>query len=248
MYEVDGIKMELTQIEFLQGVFSLIFVIITFILAAKVMYKYFDKRNTEYLYFGLGWIGIANPWIPDAITFIMILLTGAPLNPILYFIIGFAFFPALVLFWLIAFKEVVFANKYKLFIFAYIVLNIIFEIGFFFLLFTDIEQVGVHITPFQVEFGIFMIVYFLIMVVIALITGMIFSIRSWKFDEPIIKLRGKFIFLAYITFCTAVVVDTVLGATDPIWIIFNRILLMISGILFYIGFMLPERIRKIFIK
>lgn len=240
--------MELTQVELLQGVFSLIFVIITFILATKIILKYFEKRNKEYLYFSLGWIGMAGPWIPDAITFIMILLTGAPLSPILYFIIGFAFFPPLVLCWLIVFKEFVFSERNKIIMIVYTIISIIFEIGLFFLLFTDIKQVGVHITPFQVEFGIFMIIYFLFVVVIALIYGLTFSIRSLKIDNSIIRLRGKFVLVGFITFSIAVVVDSILGTIDPMWIIFNRILLMISGVLFYLGFMLPEWVKKLCIK
>ncbi|MFX0071103.1 MAG: hypothetical protein ACFFAO_08435 [Candidatus Hermodarchaeota archaeon] len=239
--------MELNQVEFLQGLFSLIFVIIAFILATKIMLKYFEKRNTDFIYFSLGWIGIANPWIPDAITFITILLTGAPLSPVLYFIIGFTFFPVLTLFWVIVIRKIVFAKYYNLVLIIYLAISIIFEIGFFFLLFTDIEQVGVHTTPFQVEFGIFMIVCLLCMVVMAIIVWMIFSIGSMKLDDPNFKLRGKIIFLAFIAFFTAIIVDSVLGAIDPLWIIFNRIILIISGILFYIGFILPERIKKIFI-
>ena len=73
--------MELTPIEFLQGVCSVIFVIITFILAIKIFIKYFEKRNKDFILFSLAWIGMSSPWIPDAITFIMIISTGSPLAP-----------------------------------------------------------------------------------------------------------------------------------------------------------------------
>ena len=74
-----------------------------------------EAITVRIVYALMGWIGMAGPWIPDAITFVMILLTGAPLSPILYFIIGFAFFPPLVLCWLIVFKEFVFVFVKALF-------------------------------------------------------------------------------------------------------------------------------------
>lgn len=241
--------MELSQIEILQGIFSLIFVAITFIIAIKIMLKYFEKRNRDFILFGLAWIGLSNPWIPDAITFIMILLTGSPLNPALYFIIGFAFFPVLIYCWMVAFASFVYEDKQKYILIMYAIISIIFEIAFFYLLFTDIDQLGVFKTPFQVEFGLMMIIFLIINGIYALVTGLLFSIRSIKIDnDPEINLRGKLLIVAFLSFSIAVIVDTTLGSFDPVWIFFNRILLMFSGVFFYMGFILPERIKKIFLK
>ena len=239
--------MELTPIELLQGIFSLIFVIITFIIAIKIFITYFEKRNKDFILFSLAWIGMASPWIPDALTFIMIISTGSPLAPELYFIIGFAFLPFLVYCWVLVFVDFI-AEKKKILKILYIGISVVFEIGFWILLFTDIEQIGVHITPFQVDFGIFMIIYFLFIVVLAFTTGAIFSLKSLKIESPTIQLRGKLIFLAFTTFCVAVIIDSVLGAIDPIWIVINRIILMFSGLLFYMGFIMPEWTQKLFIK
>jgi len=240
--------LELTPIELLQGIFSLIFVIITFIIAIKILLKYFERRRKELVYFSLAWIGMSSPWLPDAITFILIILTGSPLAPELYFIIGFAFIPALVFCWVKIFVDFVFTEKQKVIIILYLIISIIYEIGFWYLFFTDIEQLGVHTTPFQVDFGIFMIAYFLFIVVLAFVTGTIFSLQSLKIETPTVQLRGKLIFLAFTTFCVAVIIDSVLGAIDPIWIVVNRIVLMFSGLLFYMGFIMPEWTQKLFIK
>jgi hypothetical protein len=240
--------MELTQIEIWQGTFSSLYVLISIILAIAILVKYFDTRSNELILMSVSIIAICFSWMPDAINFLLILLTGSHLSIAVYFLIGFAFLPILIFCWLILFTNFAFKDQQKIILIIFIVCNIFYEVLFFYFLFNNIEELGVYRTPFQVEFGIFMEIYLVSMVGLVFVTGMIFSYKSLKRDEPDIKLRGKMIFLGFLSFTIGAALDSTLGAVNPILIVFIRIFLILSSILFYLAFILPEWFKKIFLK
>ena len=63
--------MVLEVVDFLQGLFSLLFVIISLVLGFTILTKFFKYKSKLYILVGLSWIGVANPWFPDSISFLM---------------------------------------------------------------------------------------------------------------------------------------------------------------------------------
>ena len=248
--------MALELVDFLQGLFSLLFVLISLILGFKILSKYFKYRSNLYILVGLSWIGVANPWFPDSISFIMNLVLQESLPVELYFIIGNAFIPLALLTWLIAYTNMISKKRQKLVISITIILSIVFEIVFFYLLITDIDQIGIinPARPFTVDFGIFITIYLLVVIVIMFITGIIFAQRSVKSSDKDIKLKGKLLRAAFITFTVAAILDSLLGAifedpTDPIlsiMVVATRVLLIIAAFEFYGGFILPKWMHSLF--
>ncbi len=242
--------MALELVDFLQGLFSLLFVLISLILGFKILSKYFKYKSNLYILVGLSWIGVANPWFPDSISFIMNLVLQESLPVELYFIIGNAFIPLALLTWLIAYTNMISKKRQKLVISITIILSIAFEIVFFYLLITDIDQIGIinPARPFTVDFGILITIYLLVVIVIMFITGIIFAQRSVKSEDKDIKLKGKLLRAAFITFTVAAILDSLLGAifedpTDPIlsiMVVATRVLLIIAAFEFYGGFILPK--------
>lgn len=242
--------MALVIVDILQGLFSLIFVLISLILGFKILSKYFKYKSKLYILVGLSWIGVANPWFPDSISFIMNLAVQQSLPVELYFIIGNAFIPLALLTWLIAYTNMISKKRQKLVIGITIFLSIIFEIVFFYLLITDIDQIGIinPLRPFTVDFGIFITIYLLIVIVVMFITGLIFAQRSVRSEDKDIRLKGKLLRAAFITFTVAAILDSLLGAifedpTDPIlsiMVVATRVLLIIAAFEFYGGFILPK--------
>lgn len=242
--------MALELVDFLQGLFSLLFVLISLILGFKILSKYFKYKSNLYILVGLSWIGVANPWFPDSISFIMNLVLQESLPVELYFIIGNAFIPLALLTWLIAYTNMISKKRQKLVISITIILSIAFEIVFFYLLISDIDQIGIinPARPFTVDFGILITIYLLVVIVIMFITGIIFAQRSVKSDDKDIKLKGKLLRAAFITFTVAAILDSLLGAifedpTDPIlsiMVVATRVLLIIAAFEFYGGFILPK--------
>jgi len=248
----------LELVDYLQGSFSLIFVIISVIIGITILSKYFKFKNRLYILVGISWIGIANPWMPDSISFLMNVFIQQSLPVELYFIIGNCFIPIALLTWLIAFTDMLYRKAQKKVIIITIILSILFEILFFILFFIDIDLIGVinPDRPFTVDFGIFITIYLMIIIVVMVITGVKFAQKSVKVEDREVRLKGKLLRAAFITFTVAAVLDSLLGAifedpTDPllsIMVVIVRILLIFSAFEFYGGFLLPKWMKEIFMK
>ncbi|MFX1426671.1 MAG: hypothetical protein ACFFBE_09485 [Promethearchaeota archaeon] len=248
--------MELVDV--LQGSFSLIFVIISLIIGITILSKYFEHKNRLYILVGISWIGVANPWMPDSISFLMNLIIQESLHVGWYFIIGNVFIPIALLTWLTAYTDMIKRKAQKKVILITVVLSILFEIVFFTLFFIDMDLIGIinPDRPFTVEFGVFITIYLLVVILIMLVTGVIFAQKSVKSGDREVRLKGKLLRAAFLTFTVAAILDSLLGTifedpTDPllaIMVVVVRVLLIFSALEFYWGFLLPTWVSAIFIK
>ena len=88
------------------------------------------------------------------------------------------------------------------------------------------------------------------------ITGVIFAQKSVKLEDREVRLKGKLLRAAFITFAVAAILDSLLGTifenpADPllaIMVVVVRILLILSALEFYGGFLLPRWMKEIFMK
>jgi hypothetical protein len=197
----------------------------------------------------------------------MNLFIQTSLDPGWYFIIGNCFIPIALITWSIAFTDMIFKQTQKKIVLTVIILSILFEVSFFILFFAELQNpipftsenlIGIinPIRPFTVDFGLFIIVYLLLTIVYMVISGVIFAQKSIKLEDPEVRLKGKLLRAAFITFAIAAVLDASLGMifedpTDPILsllVVVVRILLIISALEFYGGFLLPRWMKEIFMK
>ena len=251
-------NLALQVVDYLQGSFSLVFVLISLIIGFTILSKYSKYKSRLYILVGISWIGVANPWFPDSISFIMHLIFQEGLPKEWYFIVGNCFIPIALLSWLTAFTDMIGKKKQKFVITLTIILSIAFEVMFFYLFFTDINAIGVInlLRPFTVNFGDFILIYLVIVILVMFVTGIIFSQKSAKSDEKEVRVKGKLLRAAFITFTIAAVFDSLLGTifedpTDPllaIMVVIVRVLLIISAIAFYGGFLLPRWMHAILIR
>lgn len=247
--------MALELVDFLQGSFSLIFVIISIIIGLSILLKYQEFKSRIYIFVGLSWIGLANPWIPDSINFIMLLFLNQSLPASLYFIIGNVFLPFFLLCWLMAFSELLYKEKQLIIVGSFFILSLLFEIVFFIMLLTNIEAIGILRRPFLVEFGPLITIYLIVFVIVLLVTGTLFARRSLRSDNEEVKLKGKLLLAAFLSFSTGAILDSIIGGileyTDPllpILVVIVRIILISSAIEFYGGFILPKWLKNLFLK
>jgi hypothetical protein len=250
--------MALEFVDLLQGSFSLIFVLISLYIGFSILFKYFKYKSRLYILVGISWIGVANPWFPDSISFLMNITYQESLAIEWYFIIGNAFIPLALLTWFIAYTDMNNKSKQKLVVILTVVFSIVFEVVFFILLFTDINQIGIinPLRPFTVEFGLFITIYLLLVILIMAGTGLKFAQHSLRSEDRDVKLKGTLLRAAFITFTIAAILDALLGMifadpADPflaIMVVITRVLLIISAIEFYGGFILPKWMKTIFSK
>ena len=234
--------MPLENITVINGIFSLLFVISSFIVGLKIMLKYRVFKDRKFILVGISWIGISEPWWPSSVGFLVALINGTGISIEAYLLIGHVFLPFFLTAWLIAITDFLDMEKKNFIILLYIIISIIFEILIFFYMFTDISMCAVKLSPTDVDFGPLLIIFLFFNLSIFMITGLTFAIKSLRSNNPEVKLKGKFLLIAFICY--------LIGAAIEIIITFpqNRLILILSAILYYIGFILPEGIKKRLLK
>ncbi len=239
--------MELSLVEYLQGLFSLIFVLFTVFIGIKIILRYLVYKRREFLLIGLGWIGLASGWIPDAITFVMIIFLNTPLSEPVYLIIGFAFLPFFILCFLAGFIDILDLKKQNLWIIVFSITGALYELIFWYLFLSPTESVGVFLSPFQVELHILLDIFIFIWIIGLLVIGLMFVSKSLKSDNLELKMRGRFLFIALLSYITGAFMDIIIPLT-PITVVITRLILTMSSIVFYIGFIMPEWAKKLLLK
>ncbi len=246
----------LDEFKILQGIFIFAFVIITVFVAIRIGLKYIKNKKIEYILIGLTWVGLASPWIPDAICFVAnLFFPSIPhwyLNEIFYLVVGMGLLPLYAVLWLIALRKLVYHKKGMHMILINIIIGIIFMVSFFYLLFVDKSHIA-SIDPIDVygtDLGIIMLLYIPYIIALFFITGLHFTYLTYKSKNPENVLRAKFLFVAIISYTLGALLDSVMAALLPEVIIITiiaKVILITSSIEFYISFILPDWVKRIFL-
>ncbi len=232
----------LDPIIIINGSSSLIFVIICVIVGFLIMIKYKKFEDLNYLYVGLAWIGLSEPWWSSSVSFIVALFNGIGLSDQAYLFIGNFFIPIFILFWLLAMEDLTNLGKKHIFTIVFSICSVIYEIFFLYFLITDYTLLGKMQGPVDVNFSVLVIIYLFISLIILFLTGIIFAINSLRTNDPRVKLKGKFLIVAFISFLLGTAFDIII--TNPI----TRLVLVLSAIFFYIGYILPPAIENLILK
>jgi hypothetical protein len=244
---------ELSIPQILQGTFNLIFVLISFIVGFTILLKYFKYKKSHYLAIGIIWIGISTPWLHGAIAFLLLLL-DIEMAQSIRFIIAYAFIPLITALWFNTFSDFMYQEKKKILVSIFSLLAIACEIIFFVFLFLDQEQLigsfnyaeGKYFSATYKPFTRFTLLFFLIS---AFISFIIFASQSLKSADAEVKLKGKFLIVAFVTYTACAFIDSFAFFLQfPVVIVFIRIFLMLSAIEFYFGWILPDFLKTLFIK
>ena len=161
---------ELTQLEFLQGLFTLIFVTIAVILGIKICLKYFEHKRRELYLAGLTLILMIMPYVFSVIDFLTVLLMGitAPVEIIYLGIALVAFAP---LTWLTLITDLLYNEKQKTILVIIIIQLIAFEV---FLIYAILIQPTLILIPFGSRYyreAPILIYYYLALMLVFLIAG-----------------------------------------------------------------------------
>jgi len=237
----------LENIEVFAALFSLIFVVISWILAFSILSKFFKFRVRELLLVGIAWVGIAMPWTSDGISFILIMTIGEPLNPYAKVIIELTFLPIALIMWLTAFTDLMYKHWQKLIVSISVILSVLFEIIFFYALITDFSLIGEYTPPLAIDYTMPIDLFLIAFLGIFMITGIIMGKESLKSENKEINLKGKFLILAFLSFLIGTLLELFLPL-HPVGIMIIRFILISSAMEYYIGFTMPNSIKKIILK
>ncbi|TXT63281.1 MAG: conserved membrane protein of unknown function [Promethearchaeota archaeon] len=242
-------------IEYINGILTILFVIISVAIGLIIISKYRKKKERQYLYFGLFWAGMTTPWWPQIVIFINFLLTGTVIQMTFWVILGVAFLPFTVIVGIMAYLIVLPIEENKKQIIRVITYspNIIYEIFLLFAIFLGNIEIWIaehdplgEEGAFVIDWSYLSIPYFILSLIFFLIFGLWFSRLSMKSDNPEVKLKGKFLFIAFISFAVGTMIDFIIPS--PYIYMVARLILLSSSIEFYAGLLLPRWIANLLIE
>lgn len=239
--------MSLEPFDIISGIFSFIFVAISLFVGLLILSKYFKYKEKIYFLVGATWIFISEPWWPSSLSFLVSLSNGVGLTSSVYFLIGNIFVPLAIALWLLAFTEFLFTEKRKLILLIFTLVGIVFEIIFFSLLFLNPSLIGTLNPPVDVRYKAFIMIFLLVFVLIVVFSGLLFARLSLKSDDPEVKLKGRLLIVAYATFLVGALLDSSIPLNE-ISVVLTRLLLIVSALFWYGGFILPKWMRQLFLK
>ena len=239
--------MELTPLETLQGILTLIFVVISLILGLSIISKYINQRNKLFILVGTTWICLVSPYWPDAISIVTILLFNFQLDESLYFFLAMAFIPVVHITWIWALKDLIFKKKGKYLLAFFSAEAIIYEFLFLYLLFTDISSIGTRVAPFDVDWSNFVIIYLIFSIIAFTITGLLFAHESLRSEIKEIRLKGFFLLTAFISFAIGTFFEAI-AVMNPAVLVIIRLIVLFAAFEFYIGFTMPKIIKDLILK
>jgi hypothetical protein len=241
------IKLALTVEEFLFGFLSLLTVSVAIAVGLTIASKYIRYKEKKLILVGLASIGFYSPHWGSATSFILVLLTGNGLPAPIYMFLGNFFIPIFITIWMYAMADLLTLKRKWLLPAIYATIGIAMDIYLVYYLVVDYTMVGTLASVFDVEYSSIQTFYLMFILLSIIISGLFFAGQSLKAENKEIKLKGKFLIAAFIIYLGGSLFDT--GATiSPTILIISRMILISGSISFYIGWLMPKIIKRIFIK
>ena len=239
--------MELQPFEIFNGITEIIFVGITMVLGFSIVAKYFATKNRELLLVGLTWIIITEPWIAGIYSFLFTLFRGSMITTEAYLIVGFTFLPLAMFLWIIVFTDLVYKEKQKIIVAIVLIYSILFEIFFFYFLFTQPSILAVLHSPLEIEYKLFIQLYLIFLMAFTLLTGIIFAQKTKQLGGAELKWRGNLLIIAFVLLIIGSIFDTIF-TQNILLILFKRLILIFASIAFYFGFVIPKWLKNLILK
>ncbi len=235
----------LEPFDILNIILQMIFIATTIIVGLIIASKYSKYKDRIFLMVGFAWIGLVEPWMGSVSNFFYTIITGRMFNVQIYLLIGMTFIPLSLTFWFVAITDLMYKERQKLILSLIISYGILFEIFFLYYIFNDPSVLAVLHGVIDIEYKLPLQLYEFSVLLLGIITGLLFSRTSMKSENPEVRLKGKFLFIAFILFVAGAVSDTIFLRDIPTLFI-TRLILISASVFFYFGFILPTFLKKKF--
>ena len=241
--------MALTDIEILNGIFSLSIIITYSILGLLIISRYFKFKRKIFLYVGLLWIGLAEPWYGSALSFLYTLITQKTIPLQLYILAANIGVPIFLFIWIVAVTLLLnlYVTKRRIVQIIFAVYGIIIEVLLIYFIIINPTAIGELSGLVDIEYRGWLRIYLLSVLATLLITGILIMLDSRKSEHRDTRFKGYLILLGFVLFVTGSIFDTAITLT-PITLPIIRIIVIMGGIVFFLGFLMPEKLKQHLLK
>ena len=195
---------------------------------------------------GLAWIFLSSAWWGSSFSFLSIILFNYAFEPFLFLFIGNVFIPVAVVCWMYSIGQLMYPESKKIIIAIFLKISILYEIVLISLLIIDPALIGTIRGTFYYQPELIPMVFQMFALLVTITTGILFSSRSLKSSDPEVKWKARFLLFGFILFTIGAGMDAAIILT-PLTLIIVRLLLIISSLLYFLGFLLPDKIAKLLI-
>jgi hypothetical protein len=237
---------DLTNLDILNGSLTTLANLIGILVGIIIAWKYISYKRKELLTVGISLIFGSVVYWSSSIAFFSIILFNY--EPKLIFHLSFHLLvPLGLIFWIYSFAILVYPKSLKKIVSIFGIICALYNTFLLYFLFTDPESLGRRTGKITGEAFLYISSFLLFVVIALLITMSIFIYKCLQSEDPKIKWKGKFLLISMIIGSLSGLIGMFYPDTAFI-IILTRTLRVISSILSYIGWLLPERIAKLVIK
>ena len=212
---------------------NLFLISLSVVVGLKIALKYLEHKRIEFICVGITAITISEPWWTYPISSFLLFLGGTPLPLQVQSFVGFVGVPFGIFTWVYAIAELMYEKRKKT----------IVKISALYLFSSELFYIPVIIL--NIDHAANLVLYFILnqyiisFMLIVLITGLIFARENLIAENPINRLQGKFMIIAFISYSLGY-----FSAITGVNILMSDIIFVISAFSFYFGFALPERIKR----
>lgn len=238
---------DLNGLEILEGILTSTFVIISLLVGIRILLKYVQYQKKELITIGAAWICISTPWWGNTLSFLLYLIGDVTLAQFPYLFIENVFIPIALVVWIYSFTILAYPALTKKLVLIFSLICGAYDVFVIIALIVKPEIIGTLEGRFDSNHTIIPNVFRVFAIVIVLITGSIFAFKSMKSKDKTIQLKGRFLFIGFLSFLLGALLDALLSFA-PLELIIVRALLISSAIEYYLGFFMPEKIANVFIK
>lgn len=237
---------DLGTINFLEGSFALIWVIVAVIIGIRIIIKAISLKRKDLVAVGITWVLMTSGWWGAATQFITLGFFNYKLSDAQYLALGNLVLPFTMMVWMYAFVLIMDLKRGNILVIVYIIFNAIwFLIVVIALATNNIDLIGeVDPAGFDSQHSAVSDIFIYTVVATFLITGIIFSIRSIRIGDPEIKLKAYFLLIAWFLFTIGAYMDTGVGNPTELSLVLVRLMLITSAIFWYLGWFLPKAISN----
>lgn len=235
--------MSLYPYDIINGIFGIIALLISFLVAIRIILKGFEYRNKVFILVGIAGFIVSEPWWGSIISFVLEISSGIVLTIEIQNLINLPLVPIGMFAWLVAFTDLVYKKHQKIVIALFIIYGIIFEIVFFIVYVNDPSLEG----PFYgIKSRVIPTVFLVSFLIIIWISVALFVRESLKADNREIQMKGKLLVVAIFLYSIAALLETIVlvFSLSTIFQIVGRTSLIVSAVTFFWGFFLPEWMKK----